>query len=113
MKTKSIPLPPEIIHALEQQRESFRKKFGRDPLPHEPVLFDPDASEPRPMALDQIQTIMIAALENADIPPAIIHAYKKTGFLVTENNQHRLTKAELREWQEAIDEYYQQHDSSR
>ena len=27
---------------LLQQREKFKKKFGRDPLPNDPVVFDPE-----------------------------------------------------------------------
>ena len=34
---------------LEAQRQRFRAKFGRDPGPHDPVFFDPDAIEPVPM----------------------------------------------------------------
>jgi hypothetical protein len=34
---------------LEAQRQRFRAKFGRDPWPHDPVFFDPNAIEPVPM----------------------------------------------------------------
>ena len=33
------------------------------------------------------------------------HAYEKTGRLVTEDNQHLLSDADLDEWQAAIEEY--------
>jgi hypothetical protein len=35
---------------MEAQRQRFREKFGRDWREDDPVFFDPDASEPRPMS---------------------------------------------------------------
>lgn len=32
---------------LEEHRQAFREKFGREPGPGDPVFFDPDADEPR------------------------------------------------------------------
>jgi len=40
---------------LRRQLKAFRKKFGRDPLPGEPMFFDPDASEPAPLAEETLR----------------------------------------------------------
>jgi hypothetical protein len=39
-------MTPEVYAALKEQREAFRKKFGRDPGPGDPVIFDPLADKP-------------------------------------------------------------------
>lgn len=51
----------QLAEAVEGLRELFRKKFGRDPGPDDPLVFDPDADEPRPMPekdLDRIYAVM-------------------------------------------------------
>jgi hypothetical protein len=35
-------MTPEVHDALLKQREAFRAKFGRDPDPNDPVIFDAD-----------------------------------------------------------------------
>ena len=42
---------------------------------------------------------------NANIDPAYIYAYKRTGLLVTSENRNLLTDEDLREWNEALAEY--------
>jgi hypothetical protein len=34
---------------LRQQKQLFKEKFGREPGPDDPVLFDPDADAPQAM----------------------------------------------------------------
>lgn len=36
---------------------------------------------------------------------AMAYAIKKTGRIVTESNKHLLTKEDIQEWNDAIDEY--------
>jgi hypothetical protein len=64
---------------LELQMERFRKKFGRDPGPGDPVFFDPDADVPSRMP--DITDEVLAAMQNADLPPEFAYAYRKTGLL--------------------------------
>jgi hypothetical protein len=40
-------MPEEVRQTIADQREAFRKKFGRDPGPEDPVFFDPDAGTPQ------------------------------------------------------------------
>ena len=80
-------MPFEAPDAIACQFEAFRKKFGRDPGPDDPIFFDPD--------------------------PAFIYAFKRTGRIVTESNKHRLTEKELRRWNDAISEYEHKVDSCK
>ena len=102
----SIPLTPDAKAAIEHQLEAFRAKFGREPRPDDPIFFDPDAEEPTPISDRRYEQAMIDAMVAADIPPELIYAFKRTGRVVTEQNKRLLTPEELREWDEAIDEYH-------
>src|SRR5438093_1202111 len=106
---RSIPLGPELSKGLEEQRQRFIDKFGRDWRPDDPILFDPSADEPRPMVVEAIEHKMLEALHKAGVRPAMIYAFQKTGRLVTEENRKKLTKAELKEWTDAVDEWNATH----
>ncbi len=101
--SKRMPLPGEAPDAC--QLEAFRKKFGRDPSPDDPIFFDPDAEEPVPLNPQQYEQDMIETMAQAGINPAFIYAFRRTGRIVTESNKHRLTEKELRRWNDAISEY--------
>lgn len=47
-----LPISDEVRTILEQQRELFRQKFGRDPGPGDPIFFDPDMNTPDPIDMD-------------------------------------------------------------
>ncbi len=51
------------------------------------------------------EKIMLDILTQINVSPDIIYAYRKTQRLVTEQNINKLTDLELKEWQDAIDEY--------
>ena len=100
---KSVPLSNEMADILEQQRQKFVEKYGREPGPNDPVFFDMPPVE-------QIEFQTVQAMKKAGIDPAIIHAYEKTGgLLVTEQNQHLIPDKDLAAWQAAIEEYRAKH----
>jgi hypothetical protein len=86
------------VGLLEEQRQKFIQRYGREPGPGDKVFFD----MPHP---EQVEHMTVQAMETAGIDPAIIYAYEKTGRLVTEDNQNLLSEADLDEWQAAIEEY--------
>ncbi|SRR5579871_79850 len=97
--SRSIPMSAEVADLLEEQRQRFIAKYGREPGPDDPVFFDLPPVE-------QIEFQTVQAMQKAGIDPAIIYAYEKTGgLLVTEKNQHLIPDKDLAEWQAAIDEY--------
>ncbi len=103
---RQIPLSEEMVTMLEQQRESFRLKFGREPGPQDPVFFDPDMDTPRP--LDIVKTHseeLLTAMKAAGIDPELIYAWQRTGRLVTQENRHLLPAKDVAEWQAAIEKY--------
>lgn len=106
---KSIPLTPEARAVIERQLTAFRKKFGRDPEPIDPIFFDTDSDEPRPISQetqDEYERGIVEAMATAGIDPALIYAFKKTGRIVTATNKRLLSEQEMAEWEEAIDEFH-------
>ncbi len=104
---RQIPLSEEMVTMLEQQRESFRLKFGREPGQQDPVFFDPDMDTPRPLDIDKSDEELLTAMKAAGIAPELIHAWQRTGRLVTEENHYLLSAKDVAEWQAAIEEYRQ------
>lgn len=105
---KRVPLTPETVELLKQQKQRFVEKFGREPGPNDPVFFDEQATTPQlrdEAAFDAEFDSVLDGAQAAGIDPAIIHACKKTRRMVTAQNMQYLTKEELNEWQAAIDEY--------
>lgn len=99
---KSVPLSDEMGEIVEQQRQRFVEQFGREPGPDDHVFFDAPP-------LEHVEHEMVQAMKKAGIDPAKIHAFEKTGLIVTEDNQHLLSDADLAEWEAAIQEYRAKH----
>jgi hypothetical protein len=106
---RRVPLNKKMIAILDEQRERFRAKFGREPRPEDPILFDENADTPQPMALAEIEREVLEFLTAVNLDPAYIHAYKVTGRLVTEENLHLLTQEEIQEWTDAVTSYQRLH----
>ena len=103
---KVIYLSAEGQQLIERQLEAFRKKFGRYPGPDDPVFFDPDEDKPVPLSDEEYERAVVAAMPQAGLDPAVIYAFKRTGRIVTDSNKHLLSKKELRQWDDAIEEYH-------
>jgi len=90
---------------LKKQLKEFRKKFGRDPGPGDPVFFDPNADTPQPIPRAVLEQGMRDVAQF--LPPHIAYAYLKLdGLLVTEENMHLIPPEDLAEWNAAIDEFF-------
>ena len=95
---KQIPVSDEMADVLQEQKRKFIAKFGREPGPGDKIFFDMPPAE-------HMEHMTVEAMKNAGIDPALIYAYEKTGLMVTEDNQHLVSEADLDEWDEAIAEY--------
>jgi hypothetical protein len=84
---------------MESQARRFRDKFGRDPRPEDPIFFDPDADEPRPRDLDTVIREMTEGLRHAGretgVDPALIEAWCELGYVVTDDNWHLFSAADI------------------
>jgi len=108
--SRHIPLSPEGLEAIKRQLEAFRRKFGRDPNDNDP-FFDPDGDDAVPLSDEKYEHMMIEAMAEVGNSQAMIFASRRTGRIVTEGNKHLLTPEELREWNNAVDEYHRRVES--
>ena len=95
---KSTPISPEVKEMLEQLRQAFIAKYGREPGPDD-LLF-PDMPHP-----EHLESMMVEEMKAAGMNPAFIYAFEKTGLLVSEQNQHLISDEDLAAWDAAIEEY--------
>jgi len=85
---REAPLPEFVQDALQQQRNAFREKFGRDPVDGDPVFFDPDADTPVEISSVRMEAGLLEAMRRAGTPPHIVYAFRKTGLLGTRRTSH-------------------------
>lgn len=103
-----VPLDEQTAALIQEQLQAFRAKFGRDPEGDEPVFFDPDCDVPAALMPEKMEEETVQAMEAAGIAPElVIHAYRRTGRIVTEDNQHKLSPEAIDEWNEAVEEYFE------
>ena len=99
---ESIPMSDEIGEILEEQKQKFIEKFGREPGPKEKLFFDMPP-------LEHVEHFMVEAMKQAGLDPAIIYALEKTGLLVTEANENLITDMDRAKWEAAVLEYRAKH----
>lgn len=75
-------------HSVEMLRQEFVEKFGREPGPNDPLLFDPGKEVPTRLPRGEIAKKIIAGMFRAEMPGELIYAYSKAGVLVSDENQH-------------------------
>ena len=104
--TETILLNDKSVSILQEQLENFKRTFGRDPIGDEPIFFDPEKTDkPTKINLERLNEIIVSQLRDSGASESYIYAFKKTGRIVTEENEHLLTKAEYKEWEDAAREY--------
>jgi hypothetical protein len=61
-------LAAALLEVAKVRYAAFRERFGRDPEPNEPLLFDPDKDEPTAAnwADRRIQVLSAALMTNVD-----------------------------------------------
>lgn len=95
---KSIPMSDEVAEVLEEQKQKFVEKYGREPGPGDNLFFDMPP-------LEHVEHFMIEGMKKAGLDPAIIYAFEKTGLIVTEANERLISDKDRAEWEAAVREY--------
>jgi hypothetical protein len=99
---KSVPMSEGMVEVLQQLRHAFVDEYGREPEPDD-LLF-PDVPHP-----EYLEAILVEGMKAAGMNPALIHAFEKTGLLVTEENRHLIPDKDLDDWHAAIEDYAAKH----
>lgn len=102
----TFKLDTYMLQLVDHQRRAYVAKFGRDPLLEDPVFFDPEADAPRPLTHGRFVDMMVEAMEQAGVEPGVIYAFRKTGLIVTDALLGQLPYEDLREWQQALQEFH-------
>jgi hypothetical protein len=100
---KSIPMSDELAEIIEEQKQRFVEKFGREPGPGDNLFFDMPP-------LEHAEHFMVEGMKQAGIDPAVIYAFEKTGLLVTEANEHLISDKDRAEWDAAVLEHRGKHE---
>jgi len=100
-----VRLTREGVKVVAELRARFEQKFGRAPGPGDPVFLDVLLDASAPIDQPRLDAAIVAAMEAAGVGGALVHAYRRTGLLVTEHNVAGYSPGELRRWQAALDEY--------
>ena len=58
-----------VATSRKNQLRAFKKKFGREPGPNDPVFFDPDADTPQPIPIEKLRATVIEAAKKAGLDP--------------------------------------------
>lgn len=91
------------MEIIRNQQVKFKEQFGREMGPDDKIFFDAPPVE-------QLEHQLVQAMRKAGAHPALIYATEQTGRIVTEANQHLLTKAERKEWNDCVTRYCREHD---
>ena len=105
-RRRVLELSPVIQDSLQLQLEQFREKFGREPGPDDPLFFDPDADEPRPLPEGYFASAMADFARTAGISEAKVYAIRKTGMMIVDGlNDHLFSEDDKAAWEAAIKEF--------
>lgn len=104
--SRSVRMSQQLTDMLQEERQRFIDKFGREPGPNDRVLFD----MPHP---EVVKHRLVQIMKEAGMPPDFIYAFEKTGLMVGEDNQHLLPEAALDEWYAAVEEFRAQKSRRR
>ena len=98
---------PQFRDQMLAQFEAFKAKFGREPGPGDPLIFDPNKDTPMAMSEQEANTMdeqMIAGMIQIG-RPEFGYAYARSGYLVGEDNADLIPKEGLKAWNDAVREW--------
>jgi hypothetical protein len=106
--SRSVPLSKKAMEGIEELRQQFIQRWGREPRPEDPLFWDPYENEPKPMGQDsqaQLTRQICEAMRAAGISEDKIYATEKTGLMPTADNIELMEPDAFAEWCAAAAEY--------
>jgi len=106
-QVRIIKITPELQRCLDAQEQAFIAKFGREPEPNDPILFDPDGPNDAPRAISEeaLELMLTKAMLTAGTSDHLIYAWIKTGRMLTAETYRQLSPEEQIEWDDTINEF--------
>ena len=102
MKKRRVKLKPEVQEMFQELRRRFIEKFGREPGPDDPVIFDPDADTPQPISEEKLAKHLAEAAAAAGIEADKVYAISETGLIPTSRSPEEVKQ----EFKRAMDRYH-------
>lgn len=102
-----VPLSDAALEVLDEGKREFFRHFEREPGDGDPLFLAKYLASPEDLEVDGVRL-----MRESGISPALIYAYKKTGYILTEENSSIATGAAIQEWEEAIREFEELGDPS-
>ncbi|MBL9080895.1 MAG: SEC-C domain-containing protein [Planctomycetales bacterium] len=93
--SRRVPISDEAAELLDSLLDHQRAVLGREP----DLIFQ--GAPP----FEHIEHLMVEAMKKSGVDPALIHAYEKTGLIVSDQNYRKIPDVDLREWDAAIEEF--------
>jgi hypothetical protein len=92
------PLSTEQRAELERLKEEFHQKWGRRPTAEEEGVL-------RLAGFADASAVIEAELIKSGARPEVIYAFKKTGLVISPENETGISPAERERWQAAVEEF--------
>jgi hypothetical protein len=99
---KTYRLNDDALNSIREMRRLFKREVGHDPGPDDPCAFDPDSDAPQPEAEARIKSLLGDVADRAGLSSDLAYAIRKTGLLVTNQNQHLLDNDQLAAWKKLL-----------
>jgi hypothetical protein len=65
-------LESALLRVASVRFEAFRERFGREPLPDEPLFFNPEADSPVPAGAVQLHAQLADACRETGVAPSML-----------------------------------------
>jgi hypothetical protein len=96
-----VPLGDKAVRVLDDFEADYKRVFGRIAREDDPISLAKYLVSPEDMRRE-----MLDAMKQTQIRPEIEYAYRKTGFLLTKENEALLPDSDVAEWDAAVDEFF-------
>ncbi|MCW3105172.1 MAG: hypothetical protein JWO09_3612 [Bacteroidetes bacterium] len=100
LTVQQMPINDEALEIIKKQEEKFIRILGRKPVKDDPLFFDALL-----MSQDDYNDSLAEMFEELKLPEELLYASTKTGYVVSEMNEHLIPESVLKEWDEAIKEF--------
>ena len=108
---RTVRLTREAVRIVDELRARFQQKFGRLPAPGDPMFFAAETDPIDPIDQPSFDAALISAMTAVGVDSGIIHAYRQTGRLLTEQNVGQWSRKDRDRWQAMVETYEGPEDS--
>ncbi|MGB7346264.1 MAG: SEC-C metal-binding domain-containing protein [Pirellulaceae bacterium] len=99
-----VSMSDDVVDMLADHVDQLRDKKGSELSPEDPLFPD--------FQMEHVEHGIVEAMKSSGVDPAIIHAFEQTGLLVSEENQHLISEADLAAWHQAVAEFREGSDAT-